>query len=56
MFFLVIGPSGGGKSSVRKLVEAEIAGQVAVCELGNFGDHARVETSVAALEVQDAGQ
>src|SRR3954463_1326066 len=37
MFFLVTGASGVGKTSVRKLVEAEIAGQVAVCELGTLG-------------------
>src|SRR4051794_40531583 len=37
MFFLVTGASGVGKSTVRKLIEAEIAGQVAVCELATLG-------------------
>jgi len=37
MFFLVTGASGVGKTSVRKLIETEIAGQVAVCELGTLG-------------------
>ncbi len=37
MFFLVTGASGVGKSSVRKLVETEIAGEVAVRELGTLG-------------------
>jgi hypothetical protein len=37
MFFLVTGASGVGKTTVRKLIEAEIAGQVAVCELATLG-------------------
>lgn len=37
MFFLVTGASGVGKSSVRKLIETELADQVAVCELGSLG-------------------
>jgi hypothetical protein len=37
MFVLVTGASGVGKTSVRKLIEAEIAGQIAVCELGDLG-------------------
>jgi len=37
MFFLVSGASGVGKTSVRKLIETEIAEQVAVCELGDLG-------------------
>jgi hypothetical protein len=37
MFFLVTGASGAGKTTVRKLIEAEIAGQVAVCELATLG-------------------
>ena len=37
MFFLVTGASGVGKTSVRQLIEAEIAGQVAVCELATLG-------------------
>lgn len=36
MFFLVTGASGVGKSSVRKQIQAEIAGQVAACELGDL--------------------
>jgi len=37
MFFLVTGASGVGKSSVRRLLEEEFAGRVAVCELGTLG-------------------
>jgi hypothetical protein len=37
MFFLVTGASGVGKSTVRKLVEAELAGEVVACELGSLG-------------------
>src|SRR5437868_6853299 len=37
MFFHVTGASGVGKTSVRKLIEAEIAGRVEVCELGTLG-------------------
>jgi len=37
VFFLVTGASGVGKSTVRKLVEPEITGRVAVCELGMLG-------------------
>jgi len=37
MFFLVTGASGVGKTTVRKLIEAELAGQVAVCELATLG-------------------
>lgn len=37
MFFLVTGASGVGKSTVRKLIEPQIADKVAVCELGSLG-------------------
>jgi len=37
MFFLVTGASGVGKTSVRKLIETEISGQIAVGELGDLG-------------------
>lgn len=37
MFFLVTGASGVGKTSVRKLIETEIAGQVKACELASLG-------------------
>jgi hypothetical protein len=37
MFFLVTGASGVGKSTVRSLIEAELSGQVRVCELGTLG-------------------
>jgi hypothetical protein len=65
MFFLVTGASGVGKTSVRKLIEAELAGQVAVCELGMLGlvpewslrwRHQAVEHVVRlALEKQKSG-
>ena len=37
MFFLVTGASGVGKTTVRKLLEPQLAGQVAVCELATLG-------------------
>lgn len=37
MFFLVTGASGVGKSTVRRLIEAELSGQVTVCELATLG-------------------
>lgn len=37
MFFLVTGASGVGKTTVRQLIEPEIARDVAVCELGMLG-------------------
>jgi hypothetical protein len=37
MFFLVTGASGVGKSTVRKLIEPELAGEVVTCELGSLG-------------------
>src|SRR5687768_9486464 len=37
MFFLVTGASGVGKSTVRRLIEAEVADRVVVCELGSLG-------------------
>ena len=37
MFFLVTGASGVGKSSVRQLIESELAQRVAVCELATLG-------------------
>jgi hypothetical protein len=37
MFFLVTGASGVGKSSVRKLIEADVADRVVCCELGMLG-------------------
>lgn len=37
MFFLVTGASGVGKSTVRKLIEAEVGERVAVCELASLG-------------------
>lgn len=37
MFFLVTGASGVGKSTVRKLIEGEIAAHVAACELATLG-------------------
>jgi broad-specificity NMP kinase len=65
MFFLVTGASGVGKTTVRKLIEAEIAGQVAVCELATLGitpewslrwRHQAVEHVVqAALQKQKSG-
>jgi hypothetical protein len=66
MFFLVTGASGVGKSSVRKLVEAEVAGKVAACELGSLGmtpewslrwRHQAVEKAVQlAVKEQKAGK
>jgi hypothetical protein len=66
MFFLVTGASGVGKTSVRKLIEAEIAGRVEVCELGTLGltpewslrwRHQAVEQVVQlALKQQEAGR
>jgi hypothetical protein len=65
MFFLVTGASGVGKTTVRKLIEAEIAGQVATCELAMLGltpewslrwRHQAVEQVVQlALQKQGAG-
>ena len=37
MFFLVTGASGVGKSTVRRLIEAEVAERMVVCELGSLG-------------------
>jgi hypothetical protein len=37
MFFLVTGASGVGKTSVRKLIEHNVGGQLAVCELSTLG-------------------
>lgn len=37
MFFLVTGASGVGKTTVRKLIEAEFAEQVVSCELATLG-------------------
>lgn len=37
MFFLVTGASGVGKSTVRRLIEAELSRQVTVCELATLG-------------------
>jgi hypothetical protein len=66
MFFLVTGASGVGKSSVRKLIEAEIAGEVVACELGALGitpewtlrwRHQAVEKAVQlALRHQESGK
>ena len=66
MFFLVTGASGVGKTSVRKLIETEIAGQIEVCELGTLGiapewtvqwRHQAVEQVVRlALKHQEAGK
>jgi hypothetical protein len=66
MFFLVTGASGVGKTSVRKLIETEIAGQVEVCELGTLGitpewslrwRHQAVERAVRlALKHQESGK
>lgn len=66
MLFLVTGASGVGKTSVRQLIEAEIAGQVAVCELATLGltpewslrwRHQAVEQAVQrALQHQKAGK
>ena len=65
MFFLVTGASGVGKSTVRKLLEPQLAGQVAACELATLGltpewtlrwRHQAVEQVVQlALEHQKAG-
>lgn len=66
MFFLVTGASGVGKSSVRQLIESELAPQVAVCELATLGltpewtlrwRHQAVEQVVQlALKHQQAGK
>lgn len=66
MFFLVTGASGVGKTTVRKLIEGEIAGQVAACELGSLGmtpewslrwRHQAVEQAVQlALKHQESGK
>lgn len=66
MFFLVTGASGVGKTSVRKLIEGEIADRVVSCELGMLGltpewslrwRHQAVEKAVQlALEHQKAGK
>jgi hypothetical protein len=37
MFFLVTGASGVGKTTVRKLIEPELGGEVVACELGSLG-------------------
>jgi hypothetical protein len=37
MFFLVTGASGVGKSTVRRLIEPELSGEVVACELGSLG-------------------
>ena len=65
MFFLVTGASGVGKSTVRNLLEPQLAGRVATCELGTLGltpewslrwRHQAVEKAVqVALEHQKAG-
>jgi hypothetical protein len=66
MFFLVTGASGVGKSTVRKLIEPELAGQVVACELGSLGitpdwslrwRHQAVEKVVQlAVKEQQAGK
>ena len=66
MFFLVTGASGVGKTSVRKLIEKEIAGQVGICELATLGitpewtlrwRHQAVEQVVRlALKHQESGK
>jgi hypothetical protein len=66
MFFLVTGASGVGKTSARKLIEPEIAGQVPVCELGTLGltpewslrwRHQAVEqVAQLALRYQESGK
>jgi len=65
MFFLVTGASGVGKTTVRKLIEPKIAGQVSVCELATLGitpewslcwRHRAVESVVQlALQKQRSG-
>jgi hypothetical protein len=66
MFFLVTGASGVGKSTLRKLIEPELAGEVVACELGNLGitpewtlrwRHQAVEKVVQlAVKEQEAGK
>jgi hypothetical protein len=66
MLFLVTGASGGGRTTVRKLIEAELAGEIVACELATLGltpqwtlrwRHKAVEQAVQrALREQEAGK
>jgi len=66
MFFLVTGASGVGKSTVRKLIETEFAGDLRAAELGMLGStpkwdiewrHRKVEQAVRhALDAQREGK
>src|SRR3954462_1491285 len=66
MFFLVTGASGVGKSTVRKLMEPELGGNVVACELGSLGmtpewslrwRHQAVERAVQlAVKEQESGK